>query len=154
MMDSGEPLEKKGRSQWKGSTVGRKYKQKGYMDTDREERGNQPAKGPETFGPRTPVMPGQRSVWRCASCATVLPVDIDPQGTCPRCGAELHSCRQCSFFDTASRFECSRPITARIPKKDARNECSFFAPRTTIERETSSSRPLDARAAFDNLFRK
>jgi hypothetical protein len=27
-------------------------------------------------------------------------------------------------------------------------------PRTTIERETSTSKPLDARQAFENLFRK
>jgi predicted RNA-binding Zn-ribbon protein involved in translation (DUF1610 family) len=134
--------------------MGRKYTQKGYMDTDREERERRPREKSETFGPRTPVMPGQRAVWRCASCAAILPAGTDPQGKCPQCGIELHCCKQCSFFDTASRFECTKPITARIPKKDARNECSFFAPRTTIERETSSSKPLDARAAFENLFKK
>lgn len=135
--------------------MGRKYKQRGYMDSDAQQRESRPQKKAETFGPRSPVMPGQRSVWRCASCATILPEGLDPsQGKCPGCGAELHSCRQCTFFDSASRFECTKPITARIPKKDARNECSFFSPRTTIERETSSSKPLDARVAFENLFKK
>ena len=133
----------------------RKYKQKGYMDSEaRGREGRQPIRKPETFGPRTPKMPGQRSVWRCASCASILPAGVDQQAKCPNCGAELHSCRQCTFFDTGSRFECTKPVTARIPKKEARNECSFFAPRTTVERETSSSRPLDARAAFENLFKK
>lgn len=132
----------------------RKYKQRGYMDSDREAREKRPAPKAETFGPKTPAMPGRRSVWRCAACATVLPETVDAQGTCPRCGAELHSCKQCTFFDTGSRFECAKPITARIPRKEARNECSFFAPRTTSERETSSPRPLDARAAFENLFKK
>jgi hypothetical protein len=135
--------------------MGRKYKQRGYMDSDSGEREARPQqKKTETFGPRTPLMPGQRAVRRCASCATILPADIDDQGQCPNCQAELHSCRQCTFFDTGSRFECTRPITARIPKKESRNECSFFVPRTTIERETSSSKPLDARAAFENLFKK
>lgn len=132
----------------------RKYKQRGYMDSEREPRGERPARKPETFGPKTPAMPGRRSVWRCASCATVLPDLSDTQGKCPRCGAELHSCKQCAFFDSAGRFECSKPVTARIPRKEERNECSFFAPRTTSERETSSPKPLDARAAFENLFKK
>lgn len=132
----------------------RKYRQRGYMDSGREPREKRPAPRPETFGPKTPAMPGRRSVWRCASCAAELPDLADTNGKCPRCGAELHSCKQCAFFDTASRFECSKPVTARIPRKEARNECSFFAPRTTSERETSSARPLDARAAFENLFKK
>lgn len=134
--------------------MARKYKQRGYMDSGAGEREQRPQRRPETFGPRTPAMPGRRSVWRCASCASILPAGIEPKSKCPTCGAELHSCRQCAYFDTGSRFECTKPITARIPKKDARNECSFFAPRTTVERETSSSRPLDARAAFENLFKK
>ncbi len=133
----------------------RKYRQRGYQDSDRErpEKGRGPKK-PETFGPRTPAMPGKRSVLRCASCATVLPTGIDPRGKCPRCGFELHSCKQCAHFDTASRFECTQPISERIAKKDAKNECSFYAPRLTVERETSTSRPLDARQAFESLFKK
>ncbi len=132
----------------------RKYRQKGYMDSNREAREKRPAPKSENFGPKTPTMPGRRSVWRCASCAAILPSPADTQGKCPGCGAELHSCKQCAFFDTGSRFECSKPVTARIPRKEARNECSFFSPRTTVERETTSSRPLDARAAFENLFKK
>jgi hypothetical protein len=134
----------------------RKYRQRGYMDSggSRERTERPPAKKAETFGPKTPNMPGKREVVRCASCAALLPAGIDYSGKCPRCSAELHSCKQCAFFDTASRFECTQPVSARIPKKDARNQCNFYSPRTTIERETSTSRPLDARQAFENLFRK
>ncbi len=134
----------------------RKYKQRGYMDSggDRERSESRPAKKPETFGPRTPKLPGKREVVRCGSCAALLPPDIDFTGKCPRCGFELHSCKQCAYFDTSSRYECTQPISARLPKKDSRNQCSFYSPRTTVERETSSSRPLDARQAFENLFRK
>lgn len=133
----------------------RKYRQRGYMDSDREraEQKARPKRG-EAIGPRTPTMPGKRSVARCAGCGTILPVGFDPRGQCPRCGFELHSCKQCAHFDTSARFECTQPILARIAKKDARNDCSFYAPRVTVERETSTSTPLDARAAFENLFKK
>lgn len=134
----------------------RKYRQRGYQDSSgaRERPEHKPAPKHENMGPRTPNMPAKRQVVRCASCATLLPVGIDYTGKCPRCGFELHSCKQCAFFDVASRFECTQPVSARIPKKDARNHCNFYSPRTTVERETSSSKPPDARQAFENLFRK
>jgi hypothetical protein len=50
-----------------------------------------------------------------------------------------------------------QPIPARISPKDARNECAFYAIRVTMEKETSTPatlRPNDARAAFENLFKK
>ena len=131
----------------------RKYRQRGYMDSDHARR--EEKKSPrERIGPKSPTMPGARSVVRCASCATIVPSESDLTSKCPRCGFELHSCKQCAHFDTSSRFECTQPISGRIVKKDARNECAFYALRTTVERETSMARPLDARAAFESLFKK
>lgn len=132
----------------------RKYRQRGYQDSDREPREKRPARKPEIFGPKTPKMPGQREVIRCASCATILPLGYDLNGKCFRCGFELRSCKQCVYFDTSARFECTQSIPERITKKDAHNECPFYATRTTVERETSTSKPLDARSAFENLFKK
>jgi hypothetical protein len=134
----------------------RKYRQRGYQDSgrDREPREKRPGTKPETFGPKTPKLMGKREVVRCASCAAILPLGYDLNGTCFRCGFELHSCKQCVFFDTSARNECTRPITERIPRKDAKNTCTLYSARTTVERETSTSRPLDARSAFENLFKK
>jgi len=95
-------------------------------------------------------------VSRCAQCGTVLQ-GASGEGKCPKCGFELHSCKQCTFFDPGSRFECMKPVTLRIAKKDMRNECDIFEIRVTHEKETStpaSLRPNDARAAFENLFKK
>jgi hypothetical protein len=44
-------------------------------------------------------------------------------------------------------------VPARVTPKDARNTCTFFAPRTTVERETGSTPPRTARTAFDDLFK-
>jgi hypothetical protein len=146
----------------------RKYRQRGYMDSDgdRKEKSSGVPRGPkpETFGPRTPNLSPAHMVTRCGGCGTILAADFDPQGRCPRCGFELHSCKQCAYFDTAARFECTQPITERISRKDARNQCTFYAPRTTVERQTSSGTragpkavvrsPNDPRQAFENLFKK
>lgn len=136
--------------------MSRKYSQRGYQDSDRERTEKRPQRKAETFGPKTPQMPGTHTVTRCAHCGTILPAGFDPQGRCPQCGFELHSCKQCAHFDTSARFECTQPIPARIPRKDTRNDCAYYSPRSTLERQTSpgSSRPEDPRKVFESLFRK
>jgi len=135
----------------------RKYRQRGYQDSGHEpQKKTEKLPKPETFGPKALQMPGTRSVSRCSQCGTLLQSIAEPVGQCPKCGFELHSCKQCSFFDPSSRFECTQPIPERIPRKDARNECTFYAIRVTREKETSAGagRVTDARAAFENLFKK
>jgi len=139
----------------------RKYRQRGYQDQNRERPpgDSQPPRPPrgETIGPRTPLLPARVTVARCANCGTLLTTGSDPQKQCPRCGLELHSCKQCVHFDTSARWECTQPIPGRLSPKDARNECSFYEIRMSSERETTTSAPTradDPRRAFENLFKK
>ena len=152
----------------------RKYSQRGYMESDapkkKEKRPSEHRARQEQIGPRTPRMVGTITRARCSNCGAVLQPGFDANGSCPRCSFELHCCKQCAYFDTAAQFECSRPISERIAKKDAGNDCTFYAFRTTIEKDTAptavtvspastsrgfaSIRPNDARKAFDDLFKK
>ncbi len=141
----------------------RKYRQRGYQDDPSEPRreGRPPEKkeyaprGQTPTAPKTFNMPGFREVVRCAPCGHELTVALawSADGKCPRCGAELHACAQCLHFDTSAPFECRQPVPARISPKDARNACTLFEPRTTVERETKSAAPTSARKAFDDLFK-
>lgn len=150
-----------------------KYRQHGYQDSGGEKKSEKKSrpKRDETFGPRPLQMPGKLTVSRCAQCGTLLQELPDPVGACPKCGFELHSCRQCTHFDPASRFECTQPIPERVARKELRNDCTFFLLRATVERETraagapaaaaaasesvtSTTSPDDARKAFENLFKK
>ena len=137
----------------------RKYRQHGYQDSGEERQkasSDKPVKK-DTFGPRPLQMPGTRTVSRCAQCGALLPSEIDTNAKCPKCGFELHSCRQCTHFETSTRFECTQPIPERIPRKDERNQCTFYAMRMRVEKETSTpvaAKPQDARQAFENLFKK
>ena len=93
---------------------------------------------------------------RCAQCGNLLQNLGETLGQCPKCGFELHSCKQCEHFDPSSRFECNQAIPERISPKDKGNDCSFFSIRVMLEKETTSkgqARPNDARAAFDSLFK-
>jgi hypothetical protein len=137
----------------------RKYRHRGYMDSDREPQRPQPQSKPreaprDREGPRSPKMMAFGEAVNCSSCGAKVPTQITAESTCPNCRAELHTCRQCNYFDPSARFECSKTITARIVNKNARNTCELFAPRAVVQRQTSSGAPTDARQAFANLFKK
>jgi hypothetical protein len=158
----------------------RKYRQNGYQDSDRQrsehrESGQKPRgpQGPRSMqdanGPRLPRLVQPVTASRCFSCSTVLPSGFDFRSNCPKCGSELHCCKQCSHFEPSTRFQCLKPIPARIPYKDKSNECELFTPRVTVMRDGTPAPPVmaspavtpsavrtpdDARAAFDSLFKK
>lgn len=134
----------------------RKYRQRGYMeqDRDREPRAQPQPKQRDREGPRSPKMMAFGEKVKCASCGAPVAASIRFDSLCSKCNADLHTCRQCNFFDPGSRFECRKPITARIVNKGGRNTCELFTTRTVVERETSSGTPNDARQAFAKLFKK
>lgn len=163
--------------------MSRKYQQRGYQE-DYQER---PERGPDRrpkgdgrprrgYGPREPRMinmPAFHEVLKCARCgASLQSSSIRFDSQCSKCAADLHSCAQCTWFDTSRTLECAQPIPKRVSPKDARNTCTFFEARVTVEREThsstgpvaspaaapaspeSSSRDaVSARRAFDDLFK-
>jgi hypothetical protein len=137
----------------------RKYRQRGYMESDREPQRSKPQPKPQSKphdreGPRSPRMMAFGEKVKCAACGAEAPPNINLDSSCPKCNADLHTCRQCTYFDPSARFECRKSIPARIVNKHARNTCELFAPRTVVERETSSGPPTDARQAFAKLFKK
>jgi len=159
----------------------RKYRQRGYGDSGGPPLANGNGQKPKPAGPRPPLdITGPRlprlvqavAASRCYSCATTLPPGTVFNGPCPKCSAQLHCCKQCSHFEPSTRFQCMKPIPARIALKDQPNECTLFSPRVTVAREVVNgqnghSRPpvpslntppprnaSDARDAFDRLFKK
>jgi len=93
--------------------------------------------------------------FKCAVCGHETKEAVTPEKTCSSCGKPLHTCTNCSFFDTSARFECRKPVEARIESKVKANECSFFQPKQIRDlRAAKPEKPRDARSAFDALFKK
>ena len=162
----------------------RKYRQNGYQDRgfdrggdrgfDRERPKPQgPRPSIDITGPRLPRMVQTVTASRCYSCSTTLAYDTDFTGNCPKCNVALHCCKQCAHFEASTRFQCLKPIPERIAYKDRANLCQLFSPQVTVARDAAretaagAMRPApisatgpgpknasDARAAFDNLFKK
>ena len=102
----------------------RKYRQRGYQDDDQSKRhprdeqrqGASKDRPPREF--RKANLPGFREVSRCKRCGQLIDSAVDNTQPCTKCGSSLHSCGQCTWFDTGARFECGQPIAERITPKD------------------------------------
>ena len=155
-------------------SVAAKYRQHGYQDRDRKDNDRveaaprireknleknpapKPLQRTTTVSDQDPCTCPERARFLAARSAERF-CRRSRRRALPKCGFELHSCKQCMYFDPGSRFECMQPVKDRVAKKDARNDCTFYEIRVTREKETStpaSLRPNDARQAFENLFKK
>ena len=67
---------------------------------------------------------------RCRSCGGDAGVAerVGRRDTCPRCGVDLHACRQCRFHDATAYNECREPQAERVLDKTHSNFCDYFAP--------------------------
>jgi predicted RNA-binding Zn-ribbon protein involved in translation (DUF1610 family) len=150
----------------------RKYRHRGYQDSDRDRDRERERREQRPAGDRPQRMEGgprgrglgapAETAIKCARCGRRLEqLEITPETTCPGCGDPLHSCTNCTHFNTAARFECRKPIPARVESKTKANACEFFEPKSVRELGPKNaagpgapSNPNDPRAAFDALFKK
>ena len=154
----------------------RKYKHRGYQDggagyssSNNGGGAARPQQGPRPEPPRQRIEGAPRGrtaggfgpeAFKCNRCGELQHQlgELTTESLCMRCGADLHTCGNCRFFDTTTLWECRAEIPARISGKHTKNECAFFAPK--IVRDLAADKggrlqsPDDARKAFDALFKK
>src|SRR5438132_10222708 len=94
----------------------RKYKQRGYMDTDRpdfkperngDERPRQPGPRPpiDVTGPRLPRLVQAVTASRCYNCTTQLPPGTDFSGNCPKSGPRFTAANNSAPSNPSTRFQ-------------------------------------------------
>ena len=151
----------------------RKYKHKGYQDgggysyrpggEQQRPQGPRPDNRPQRIegAPRGRTAGGfGPEVFKSNKCGAQR-IGLENPTTdevCASCGADLHTCGNCRFFDTSTLWECRENIPARVSNKHTRNECAFFQPKMVKDLAHDKARqpqtPDEARTAFDALFKK
>lgn len=136
--------------------MSRKYRQSGYMDSDRERKPKPP---PRKKGARSRVETKFHLITRCNNCASEIQLMDELRVTekCNSCGTDLHTCRNCINFDPSARNECTKPVEERISNKGVNNLCTFFEAKVLVEKQGSGAAPKPEnthRQAFLDLFKK
>ena len=151
----------------------RKYKHRGYQDSGfgsgsgggSSQRTSQPPR--EFLKERLEDAPRGRTAggfgpdaFKCNKCSQIRHNlgELTHDDTCLGCGADLHTCGNCRFFDTTTLWECRENIPARVVGKQAKNSCTFFQPKIVkdlaADKGMKLQSPDEARKAFDALFNK
>jgi len=151
----------------------RKYKHRGYQDSGGgfgSHTGNSQRQQPRVYEPqkeRLEDAPRGRTAggfgpdaFKCNKCSHIRHSlgEFTSADTCAQCGADLHTCGNCRFFDTTTLWECRENIPVRVVGKQVKNECTFFQPKIVkdlaADKGTKPMSENDARKAFDALFKK
>ncbi len=95
--------------------------------------------------------------WKCGAIVEIRPGErIGSRDECPQCGSDLHSCRNCDFYDVSKHNQCSEPQAEWVRDKEAANYCDYLRPSTRLPHGMSGTprREENARKKFDSLFKQ
>lgn len=94
-------------------------------------------------------------MWNCHYCRSALSAsELEKNRMCPKCGSDLHSCKNCSHFDS-QRNQCLETESPWIADRTAENSCDFFEMRESRGQSTVdvNAEAEKAKEAFRALFR-
>ncbi len=95
--------------------------------------------------------------WKCGEPVNLQPgARIGARDACSRCDSDLHSCRNCRFYDPSKNNQCAEAQAEWVRDKEAANYCDYFQLASRGAQASSGSDPTqgDVRKKFDSLFRK
>jgi hypothetical protein len=90
---------------------------------------------------------------KCHACGRVGSVDgiVGRRDECGGCGAHLHCCRNCAFYDESAYNQCNEPSAERVVDKEAANFCDWFRPSAGAG---AGARGGGGHAALEDLFKE
>lgn len=86
--------------------------------------------------------------WKCG-CDIVVKSPVTRNSECPECHADLHSCKNCTFYSPGSHYDCHETIDELVKDKERANFCDNFKVKTHFAAKKNSD---DARKKLDALF--
>ncbi len=91
----------------------------------------------------------------CFRCKKEVDADgtIGRRDTCPFCGADLHCCLNCRFYDLAAYNQCREPQAERVLEKDRSNFCDYFRFRESVH-DAPETGGGSAKEKLEALFKK
>jgi hypothetical protein len=93
--------------------------------------------------------------WKCGETIQLAPgTRVGSRDTCPRCNFDLHSCRNCDFYDPSKNNQCSEPQAEWVRDKEAANYCDYYRPSPDARGGARGpSKAGEAKKKFDSLFK-
>ena len=93
-------------------------------------------------------------IFTCWSCrqSTEMEDKVTRTSECPHCRADMHSCKNCHYYEPGAHNECRETISEYVQDKERSNFCGmyrdFLGERSALEDAEASKQKLEA------LFKK
>jgi hypothetical protein len=91
------------------------------------------------------------SCWQCGG-TTHMEDKVLRGDECPHCRADMHSCKNCQYYDPGAHNDCRETIAEYIPDKERANFCGMYL---AFQGERPPAEDVNAaKAKLDALFAK
>ena len=92
---------------------------------------------------------------RCHKCGEPVISDfISVRDVCASCGADLHACLNCTFYDRVSYNECREPQSEWVGEKEQNNFCDYFRFKVSKRDENNVGQADHVKARLEAFFKK
>ena len=90
---------------------------------------------------------------QCFDCQKEIeiPREFSRREECPECGADIHACKNCVFYDESSYNDCRESSADVFPEKERANHCDYFQISSELKSQSSKE---DLLSAAEALFKK
>ena len=92
---------------------------------------------------------------KCYRCEGQVSTDgsVTRSDTCTSCGAYLHCCKNCAFYDKGAHNRCREPQSEWVTDREGANFCEFF---TFSQKAAGKDKKLEeeTRRQLNELFKK
>lgn len=92
--------------------------------------------------------------WKCGASLAALSLPLLRLDECKQCGAQLHACKLCEWYDVRVAKHCRETIAEEVRDKERANFCDYFKPKENAWSEKATTAADAAKAALEQLFGK
>ena len=90
--------------------------------------------------------------WRCGFDLNGLIFPVSRREECNQCGADIHACKMCEYFEDKGRGDCSEERAELVSDREKANFCDYFKPANNAYKGGYKDKSAEAKAKLAALF--
>jgi hypothetical protein len=90
--------------------------------------------------------------WKCGHALDDMPKPLRRRDECPACGADLHVCRLCEFYEPSVAKSCREPVAEEVTDKERANFCDYFRGQPSVYSAGGVGEAESARSQLEAMF--
>jgi hypothetical protein len=94
----------------------------------------------------------EATCWKCGAAQEDLLLPLSRTEECRSCGADLHVCRICRFYDTSVSNACREPVADFVSDKTRANFCGYLEIRPDAHTSSGTAVQETSKDGLNSLF--